>query len=103
MPQMHQTTVRFSAELWDELQVAAANSGVSTAQFVREAALTRLAFAAGEQQARLGREAGPPFAAGRHARDVSVVVQSGSAAVTAQAQLARDRARELRSRLARKR
>jgi hypothetical protein len=40
---MHQTTVRFGRDLWDELTVAADRAGVSVAQFVRDAAVLRLA------------------------------------------------------------
>lgn len=75
---MHQTTVRFSADLWEQLQVAAADSGVSAAQFVRDAALTRLAFAAGERE---GRAEGERETAADNsvedARERAVEVQSG--------------------------
>jgi len=40
---MHQTTVRFGSETWDALAVASDEEGVSVAQFVREAAVERLA------------------------------------------------------------
>lgn len=40
---MHQTTIRFGHELWDTLELAAENGGVSVAQYVREAAIERLA------------------------------------------------------------
>ena len=49
---MHQTTVRFGPDLWEALEVECARLGVSAAQYVREAALARLAFTAG----RLGGE-----------------------------------------------
>jgi hypothetical protein len=46
---MHATTVRFSEELWRMLEAEARASGVSVAQYVREAALTRVAYAAGRR------------------------------------------------------
>ncbi|SEH10532.1 ribbon-helix-helix protein, CopG family [Thermoleophilum album] len=44
---MRATTVRFSADLWELLEREAARSGVSVAQYVREAALARIAYTAG--------------------------------------------------------
>jgi hypothetical protein len=38
----HQTTIRFTAELWAELEDAAAGLDVSVAQYVRDAARARL-------------------------------------------------------------
>jgi hypothetical protein len=49
---MHQTTVRFGPDLWEALEAECARLGISAAQYVREAALARLAFTAG----RLGGE-----------------------------------------------
>jgi hypothetical protein len=46
---MHQTTVRFSAELWEALEKECDRIGVSVAQFLREAAITRIAYAAGRR------------------------------------------------------
>jgi hypothetical protein len=43
---MHQTTVRFGKDLWDALEAEAEASGVSVAQFIREAAVARLGYAA---------------------------------------------------------
>ena len=40
---MHQTTVRFGGDLWGELVRASEREGVSVAQYVREAAIARLA------------------------------------------------------------
>jgi hypothetical protein len=48
---MHQTTVRFSPELWSMLEREAAQSGVSVAHYVRDAALARIAFSAGQRSA----------------------------------------------------
>ena len=43
---MHQTTVRFGKDLWEALEVEAEAAGVSVAQFIREAAVARLGYAA---------------------------------------------------------
>src|SRR5687768_3928889 len=44
---MRATTVRFGEDLWQMLESEAATSGVSAAQFVREATILRLAMLAG--------------------------------------------------------
>ena len=46
---MHQTTVRFGGDLWDALDEECARLGLSVAQYVREAALARLAYAAAKR------------------------------------------------------
>jgi len=46
---MHQTTVRFGPDLWRELEVEAARAGVSVAQYVRDAALMRVAYTRGRE------------------------------------------------------
>ena len=46
---MHQTTVRFGADLWDALERECDALGLSVAQYVREAALARLAYAAAKR------------------------------------------------------
>jgi hypothetical protein len=46
---MHQTTVRFSPDLWESLEIECRRLGVSAAQFLREAAMARLAFTAGQR------------------------------------------------------
>lgn len=43
---MHQTTVRFGRDLWEALEKEAELAGVSVAQFIREAAVARLGYAA---------------------------------------------------------
>ena len=47
---MHQTTVRFGRDLWEVLEQEAERLGVSAAQYVRDATLTRLAYAAASQE-----------------------------------------------------
>src|SRR3954454_5216871 len=44
---MHQTTVRFGPDLWEALETECGRLGVSAAQYLREAALARLAYTAG--------------------------------------------------------
>jgi hypothetical protein len=39
---VHETTVRFSDELWTRVQQASRREGISAAQFVREATLARI-------------------------------------------------------------
>lgn len=46
---MHQTTIRFGDDLWAALEVAAEQLEISAAQFVRDAALARLAYDAGRR------------------------------------------------------
>jgi hypothetical protein len=41
---MHQTTLRFGADLWQTLEQEAAAAGVSVAQYVRDAALMRVTY-----------------------------------------------------------
>jgi hypothetical protein len=41
---MHQTTLRFGADLWQTLEREAAGTGVSVAQYVRDAALMRVTY-----------------------------------------------------------
>ena len=46
---MRATTVRFSEDLWQLLEDESTRQGISTAQFVRDAAIVRLAFLAGRR------------------------------------------------------
>jgi hypothetical protein len=41
------TTIRFPNDLWEQLEREARRQGISTAQYVRDAALYRVAFSAG--------------------------------------------------------
>ncbi len=47
---MRATTVRFADDLWRLLEAEASRSGVSSAQFVRDATILRLAFLAAERR-----------------------------------------------------
>ncbi|HEX6654056.1 MAG TPA: CopG family transcriptional regulator [Thermoleophilaceae bacterium] len=44
---MRATTIRFPNDLWEQLEREARRQGISTAQYVRDAALYRMAFSAG--------------------------------------------------------
>ena len=44
---MRATTIRFPNDLWELLEREARKQGISTAQYVRDAALYRVAFSAG--------------------------------------------------------
>jgi hypothetical protein len=44
---MKATTIRFPNDLWEQLEREARRHGISTAQYVRDAALYRVAFSAG--------------------------------------------------------
>ena len=46
---MHQTTLRFPEDLWRFLEHEAKALGISVAQYVREAALARVAYDAGSR------------------------------------------------------
>jgi predicted DNA-binding protein len=52
---MRATTIRFSAELWSVLEREARREGVSVAQYVRDAALFRVAYGLGERSPRFQR------------------------------------------------
>src|SRR5262245_30897526 len=115
---MHQTTVRFGADLWEALERECARLGVSVAQYLREAALTRLVYAAGrrgddEFELALDVATGartPEIEDARELEGVGARAHTAytaherahreaaeSAALAAQGRLARQRARELRA------
>jgi hypothetical protein len=93
---MHQTTVRFGEDLWLALETEADHLGISAAQYVRDAALSRLSYEAGQrdQAEQGGARRGEGAAAAQEQAQGEV---SQSAAVWAQSRLARDRAAEVRS------
>jgi hypothetical protein len=84
----HQTTIRFTEELWIALEQAAERRGVSVAQYVREAARARL----GEET----RATPPLIAETEAAREHSFQQAESSAALWQQGRLARERAQLLR-------
>ena len=52
---MRATTIRFPNDLWDQLEREAGKQGISVAQYVRDAALYRVAYSAGCPRGRLSR------------------------------------------------
>ncbi len=52
---MRATTIRFTSDLWEQLEREAAAQEVSVAQYVREAALYRVAYSAGARGEDSGR------------------------------------------------
>jgi hypothetical protein len=59
------TTIRFPNDLWEQLEREARKQGISVAQYVRDAALYRVAFSAGaasESHSLDERASGPPTA-----------------------------------------
>jgi hypothetical protein len=90
---MHQTTVRFDAELWADLEREAQRNGVSAAQYIRDATLARIAYSAGARG-----EPGPGSARGARQEAVAHAHEriADSEAVWAQARLARARAQVVR-------
>jgi hypothetical protein len=51
---MRATTIRFPTDLWEQLERAAREEGISVAQYVRDAALYRVAYSAGAREAGSG-------------------------------------------------
>jgi len=113
---MHQTTVRFGPDLWEALEVECVRLGVSAAQYLREAALARLAYTAGkrgdpEYELALARSGVTPGVAqeslapaetayARAAQSESSEQVLAATAVTAQSELVWRRAREVREQAA---
>ena len=122
---MHQTTVRFSNDLWLTLEEECSRAGVSVAQYLREAAVARLVYEAaarGDHEFGQALEiaTGQPFDAVMVRRSAPVVetalgapaadpfVRAGletqdAAALWAQGRQARLRAQQLRDEIARRR
>jgi predicted HicB family RNase H-like nuclease len=48
-PRMRATLIRFGPDVFEELQEEAGQSGVSVAQYVREAVVARMAYTAGRR------------------------------------------------------
>lgn len=101
---MHQTTVRFGIDLWEVLEQEAERLGVSAAQYVRDATLARLAYAAARQEEAVASREAFEWAGdtsqepgGRAPLKERVKAQlDSSAALQAQGQLAREKAERLR-------
>jgi hypothetical protein len=111
---MHQTTIRMGPDLWGALEAECSRLGVSVAQYLREAALARLAYTAGHLgDTDYGRAFGAdspdlapvaaenmplPVAHAASARDNSTEEMLAATAVSAEANLVWKRAREVRER-----
>jgi hypothetical protein len=91
---MKATLVRFGPDLYEELREEAARSGVSIAQYVREAVLARMAYSAG----RRGDEmyTGAARAAAARLRAESGRLQEESSALQGQFSQARGQAQKVR-------
>ncbi len=99
---MRATTVRFSQELWDMLDHEARASGVSVAQFVRDAALSRVMYAAGRRGDPIF-DGAPSVAAGADrdgkleaSRRFAAELRADSRALRSEGAQARMRARQVR-------
>ncbi len=97
------TTIRFTADLWTQLEAEAELAGVSVAQYVRDAALIRVTWEALRRDARAYRTAAtaldqPPQPPSKP-REAARELRKESRAVRAQAGQASRRARELANRL----
>jgi hypothetical protein len=94
---MHQTTVRFGRDLWLVLEREAERLGVSAAQYVRDATLARLAYSAAQQEEAVASREAFEWAGNAPLSERVQAQIDSAAAVLAQAQLARDRAEQLRA------
>jgi hypothetical protein len=65
---MRATTIRFTPELWALLQREATREGVSVAQYVRDAALFRVAYSAGIRREQEPGDDAEPVVQPLHAR-----------------------------------
>jgi hypothetical protein len=90
---MHQTTVRFGPDLWEEIEVEAARGDVSVAQFVRDAALIRVAYTRGRDDDPEGRR--------REARTDAAALRAETLQARRQAKALREQAQQQRADAAR--
>jgi hypothetical protein len=90
---MHQTTIRFGSDLWDALEAECRELGVSIAQYLREAAIARVAYT---EATRRRSAYGAALEEAQEARAHGLRATDSSLAVLAQSKLARERARQLR-------
>jgi hypothetical protein len=100
---MHQTTVRFGPDLWEDIEEEAERAGVSVAQYVRDSAMMRVAYTR-------GREGDPHYEAAldrvpdkRGKGDWSTRAREDAAALRAETRQARRQARALREQAQRRR
>jgi hypothetical protein len=100
MARMRQTTLRFGEDLWEQLRREADGAGVSVAQFVREAAIARVAYEAGRRGDVFFETAMSVAAEVDRTSDVMRYTigdtSETSRAVWAQGELAREQARKVR-------
>jgi len=97
---MHQTTVRFGPDLWEDIEVEAERAGVSVAQYVRDSAMMRVAYTRGRDgdphyEAALESITPEGTAAADHP-DWTSGARSDAAALRAETRQARRQARALR-------
>lgn len=98
---MHQTTLRFAPGTWRAIEAEAADADVSTAQFVRDAVLWRIAYEAGRRDERGERalaaavDRGVAFA--EPAQEAALDEVSSATALWAQGMQARKRSQQLRA------
>jgi hypothetical protein len=107
---MHQTTLRFGPELWAQLEEAARTAGISIAQYVREAAIVRLARGYRDPQAEFSDSDDEAPAMPEAAADEALLARAASQreidssrALWNQSRQARARARQLRDEVTRRR
>ena len=91
---MKATLVRFGPDLYEELREEAARSGVSIAQYVREAVLARMAYSAGRREDT--RYSAAARAASSRIRAESGRVREESSALHAESVQARGQASKVR-------
>ena len=96
--QMQPTLIRFEPELLDELRLEAERCGVSVAQYVREAVVAHMAYAAGERDASASLGANAQLRErARRAREDGQQMRSEKRAVVAESEQAMMQARRRRA------
>jgi hypothetical protein len=102
---MHQTTVRFGPDLWQDIEAEAERAGVSVAQYVRDSAMMRVGDVHYERALEQVEVPGGPeqddadWSAGT--RESAVALRAESSQARRQAQAIRDAARRRRELAAR--
>src|SRR5947209_16757040 len=91
---MRATLVRFGPDLFEELKAEAERSGISVAQFVREAVVARIAYNAG----RRGERVSAPVGEAQAARQAARVTREESTAVRAESRQAATQSQRTRAR-----